>query len=161
MFELPKNGTIPRLGETIAGYNPRTGEGSIAVEFAGTAVSSPSSYGQTLNASQYKAVSEVYVNDPTNPGLQFAEGQMRGYFRLSMTQSALRADYIGWTMAQQQLPPTNGTLLASFTVLKDTNRVQRPLNGGNVPQFGAIKGYGAAAANSVTASASASASASA
>ena len=47
-FEINRNGTIPNLGETVSGYNAQTGEGSIAVEFAGSAVSSPSSYGQTV-----------------------------------------------------------------------------------------------------------------
>ena len=55
--------------------DPSTGAGSVAVEFAGSAVSSPSSYGSRLNATQYKAVASTLVS--SNPALQYAEGQVR------------------------------------------------------------------------------------
>ncbi|KAL7412862.1 PhoD-like phosphatase-domain-containing protein [Mrakia frigida] len=55
-------------------YNPSTGAGSLGVEFAGSAVSSPSSYGY---GSTHKGIAHNLTL--ASPTLQYAEGQMRGY----------------------------------------------------------------------------------
>ena len=76
------------LGLTDRSDDPSTGAGSVAVEFAGSAVSSPSSYGSKLNATQYKAVASALVN--SNPALQYAEGQVRDRSNVSLTSADAR-----------------------------------------------------------------------
>ncbi len=57
-------------------YDPQTGEGSIGVEFAGTAVSSPSPAGQNISLAASALGSQVLVND--NRELQWSEVYYRG-----------------------------------------------------------------------------------
>ena len=63
---------------TNSSDSPETGSGAVGVEFAGSAVSSPSSYGH-LNDTTYVKVAAALTG--SNPSLQYAEGQLRGYFQ--------------------------------------------------------------------------------
>lgn len=54
-----------------------TGKGALGVEFAGSAVSSPSSYGSAKNSSYYVDIANGLTK--TNSELKYAEGQLRGY----------------------------------------------------------------------------------
>lgn len=70
------------------GYDMSTGDGAFGVEFAGTAVSSPSSYGYNATANgpypvgYYTKISQGLVGNKTiNQELQWAEGATRGYCR--------------------------------------------------------------------------------
>lgn len=85
VFDLTQDG---------AAYNASTGVGAVGVEFAGSAVSSPSSYGSKLNETVYKRVAEALTS--SNPHLQYAEGQLRGYYELTLTPTLLTADYYGF-----------------------------------------------------------------
>ena len=78
---------LPWIGKDP--YDPETGSGSLAVEFAGTAVSS-SGFGGTIQSAEEEARS--YAN---NPELHWNEGYYRGYFELHVNQKAVEAKYFG------------------------------------------------------------------
>lgn len=71
-------------------YNSETGEGSIGVEFAGTAVSSSGQSGPIL-AARERARKQVEANEV----LQWQEGYYRGYFVLNVRKDAVTARYFG------------------------------------------------------------------
>ncbi|CAO1615251.1 unnamed protein product [Parajaminaea phylloscopi] len=123
--------------ESINGtqYNPANGDGSYAVEFAGTAVSSPSSYGKNLTATQYQARAEQLVR--INKGLHFAEGQYRGFFTLTLSHDRALAAFYATPNITVQGDKT--IKLAEFEVKKGQNKVSRPFNAGKKPIAGAIQ----------------------
>jgi alkaline phosphatase D len=81
-------------------YNSATGEGSIGVEFAGTAVSSSGQSGPIL-AAREKARKQVEANEV----LQWQEGYYRGYFILSVSPKTVTAQYFGEFSPQQNQTP--------------------------------------------------------
>ncbi|UZJ56248.1 hypothetical protein CBS101457_005568 [Exobasidium rhododendri] len=116
-------------------YNAESGHGSFAVEFAGTAVSSPSSYGQTLTPAQYLAKATSLVRG--NRNLAWAEGGHRGYFTIDVYQDELNAYF--WGFANNTKPNQEQILLAQFNVKKGANKLTRPINQGKVAVGGAIQ----------------------
>jgi alkaline phosphatase D len=116
-------------------YDPKTGHGSIAVEFAGTAVSSPSSYGAKLTPEQYIAKATSLVRH--NRNLAYAEGGHRGYFSLDIRKNELDAYF--WGIKNNTMPNSEQILLATFNVKKGANKLTRPINGGKAPAGGAIQ----------------------
>ena len=70
-----------------------TGNGSIGVEFAGTAVSSPSPYGQNISLAKANNASSYLVQ--YNRELQWSELYYRGYFELHISQESVKAKYFG------------------------------------------------------------------
>ncbi len=117
-------------------YDPATGEGSIGVEFAGTAVSSPSPSGQNITIAAANNGSQWLVN--ANRELQWSELYYRGYFELSLDYDMAEAVYFG--------VPTNRNRtgqeirLASFQVMAGENRLRRnPTVGGGVVENGFLK----------------------
>ncbi|KAL2255878.1 hypothetical protein VTK26DRAFT_2549 [Humicola hyalothermophila] len=113
-------------------YDSRTGEGSIGVEFAGTAVSS-SGPGGLIDASIERARKQVEANEV----LQWQEGYYRGYFVLSIRHNEVTAQFFGSpsvaTRNAWELP------LANFTVLAGENHLLRPVAGGGV-EAGFLRG---------------------
>jgi alkaline phosphatase D len=71
-------------------YDPKTGDGAIGVEFAGTAVTS-SGQGGPILAAREKARNQVEANEV----LQWQEGYYRGYFVLSVRRESVTAQYYG------------------------------------------------------------------
>ncbi|PWN46632.1 hypothetical protein IE53DRAFT_18607 [Violaceomyces palustris] len=127
---------IPEENENSTSlYDPSTGKGALGVEFAGTAVSSPSSYGANLTLEQYTKRSEIAVT--INRNLQFAEGAHRGYFELDLTRESANAHFYG--IVNNTDPHSQEILLASFNVKKGANRITRPLNGGKKAKSGALQ----------------------
>jgi len=116
-------------------YDPSTGEGAFAVEFAGTAVSSPSSYGQNLTMAEYKATAEKLVS--INRNLAWADGALRGYFTLDIRQDQLDAYFYG--IVNNTRPHADQILLSKFNVKQGANRLTRPINGGKKAASGAIQ----------------------
>lgn len=119
------------------GYNATTGAGSYGVEFAGTAVSSPSSFGYnyTLNgpypAAYYEQVAGALVGNATaNTELQWTEGATRGYFELHLSRDDATALYYG--ISDVRTRNTNESVLATFVVKDRANRLERPVAGGFV-----------------------------
>lgn len=120
-------------------YDPTTGAGSIGVEFAGTAVSSPSPYGANITLNRTIAASQALI--AANRELQWSELYYRGYFELHVSSEKVDAYYFGMPTIVTRNP--NEISLANFTVMSGANRLQR-FNGtaalGGVVENGAIKG---------------------
>lgn len=118
-------------------YDPVTGDGSIGVEFAGTAVSSPSPYGHNITIAKANNASTYLIN--ANRELQWSEIYYRGYFELHIDHCGVNASYFGLPTIINRNP--NEINLANFTVLSGANRLQRnPVPGGGVVANGALKG---------------------
>ncbi|KAK4221063.1 putative Phosphodiesterase/Alkaline phosphatase D [Podospora fimiseda] len=121
---------VPALGNS--GYNSTTGAGSIAVEFAGTAVSSSGTAGPISSANNN---ARTQVNN--NHVLQWQEGYYRGYFLLTAGKDKVDAQFFGSpsvaTRNSWDLP------LANFTVMSGENKLARPVAGGRV-EAGALRG---------------------
>ncbi|KAL1975948.1 hypothetical protein VTN31DRAFT_4340 [Thermomyces dupontii] len=109
-------------------YDDRTGAGSIGVEFAGTAVTSPSSFGQNITMAKSREISEALVKG--NRELQWSEGYYRGYFELHVSRKDLTARYYGVPTNLERNPAE--VSLANFTVRSGENRLHRPIAGGVV-----------------------------
>ncbi|KAJ9666788.1 hypothetical protein H2201_003192 [Coniosporium apollinis] len=116
-------------------YNASTGEGSIGVEFAGTAVSSPSPAGQNITIARANNGSATIVR--ANDELQWQDLYYRGYYELHISQEAVEAQYFGipTTRTRNSLEIS----LANFTVRSGENRLARPVAGG-VVESGFLKG---------------------
>ena len=118
-------------------YDPFTGAGSIGVEFAGTAVSSPSPAGQNISLAAANNNSNYLIRD--NRELQWSELYYRGYFELQISQKSVNASYFGMPTIINRNP--NEISLANFTVLSGANALYRdPVPGNGVAENGALKG---------------------
>ncbi|KAK5662121.1 hypothetical protein OQA88_8026 [Cercophora sp. LCS_1] len=102
-------------------YDPATGAGSVGVEFAGSAVTSPSPLGQ--NTSLVEGNTMAGYLTAMNPELQWQDLYYRGYFELSIGYDAVQAAYFG----VPELRTRNGyeVSLANFTVKAGENRLHR------------------------------------
>ncbi|KAI2640562.1 PhoD-like phosphatase-domain-containing protein [Hypomontagnella submonticulosa] len=113
-------------------YDSETGEGSIGVEFAGTAVSSTGYNGRIAPGR-----TEAQYRVGNNSMLQWQDGYYRGYFLLTVTPEKLEARYYGSPSVASRnswdLP------LANFTVVAGENKLARPVAGGSV-EAGFLKG---------------------
>jgi alkaline phosphatase D len=112
-------------------YDPVTGEGSVGVEFAVTAVTSDGLEGTLHEAEE---ISHGFVED--NVELQWQEGYYRGYLELHVSHEKIDAEFYGCptvaTRNAHELP------IANFTVFANQNHLARPLGGG-VVEAGAMK----------------------
>jgi alkaline phosphatase D len=116
-------------------YSPSTGAGGLGVEFAGTAVSSPSPYGQNITLKNANNASDWLTTH--NPELQWSEIYYRGYFELHLTHDEVKAQYFGLPTIVTRNPYEIS--LANFTVKKDENKLSRPIAGG-MTETGSLKG---------------------
>ena len=108
-------------------YDNTTGAGSIGVEFAGTAVSSPSPYGQNITLANANNISRILVAD--NDELQWQEAYYRGYFELHVTKDSVNASYFGLPTIVNRNPFE--IPLANFSVASGANQLMRPVAGGS------------------------------
>ncbi|KAL8688249.1 MAG: hypothetical protein Q9224_004932, partial [Gallowayella concinna] len=92
-------------------YNPSSGDGSIGVEFAGSAVSSPSPAGQNISIAAANNASRALI--AANRELQWSELYYRGYFELHIGHDAVNASYFGLPTLINRNP--NEISLANFT----------------------------------------------
>ncbi|GAC76823.1 hypothetical protein PANT_22c00227 [Moesziomyces antarcticus T-34] len=127
--------TVPEDRLNTTAYDPTTGEGSIAVEFAGTAVSSPSSYGANLTQEKYLKRAQDLVT--VNRNLQWAEGGTRGYFEIEFSKDECNAQFYGYINNTNPNAPEQ--LIAQFNVKKGANKLTRPINYGITPSSGALQ----------------------
>ncbi|KAJ3551377.1 hypothetical protein NM688_g4736 [Phlebia brevispora] len=111
-------------------YDPVTGAGSLAVEFAGTAVTSGSSFGTGIAPLAADAISQVLVVDPLNADLQWSEGSYRGFFTLTLDTTTATATY--WAMSNISNPNLDAFPSATFVVKTGANKLTRPVAGGKV-----------------------------
>lgn len=118
-------------------YDPKTGKGAVGVEFVGTAISSPSILGATIDLTSANGASELFNAAPRNRELQWNELFYRGYFELRLTPKEASAQYFG----TPNLRTRNGLeiSLANFTVAAGANSLTRPVAGGQV-ESGSVKG---------------------
>lgn len=116
-------------------YDPSTGRGALAVEFGGTAVSSPPSFGRNLTSEAYNKAAQrlVTVNRP----LHYAETQYRGYYTLELSSKRATATY--WATPNLTTEGHDAFALATFEVEAGQNKLSRPINGGKKPTSGAIQ----------------------
>lgn len=129
-------------------YDPTTGTGSVGVEFAGSAVSSPSPGGQNITLANANIFSALLTE--ANRELQWQDLYYRGYFEISVGHDAVNSTFFGLpTIATR-----NGyeIALANFTVLNGENKLQRT-NGaaaiGGVVESGSLK-YGTLMGTNIT-----------
>jgi alkaline phosphatase D len=127
---MPQVADLVWLGEKE--YDAETGEGSIGVEFAGTAVSSTG-----VNAAIIPARTEAQYRVGNNTELQWQDGYYRGYIFLSIKPESVEARYYGSPSVASRnswdLP------LANFTVISGENKLARPVGGGSV-ESGVLRG---------------------
>ncbi|MCJ1486044.1 hypothetical protein MMC06_006220 [Schaereria dolodes] len=120
-------------------YDPSTGKGSVGVEFAGTAVSSPSPAGQNISLAKANLASGQLVE--ANRELQWSELYYRGYFELQISHESVKASYFGMPTIVNRNP--DEISLANFTVLSGANALSRDAEGvpgGGVVENGVLKG---------------------
>ncbi|GLB35018.1 putative phoD-like phosphatase, N-terminal domain [Lyophyllum shimeji] len=115
-------------------YDPVTGAGAIGVEFAGTAVTSSSSFGSGISPAAADVKSRELV--AANRELQWSEGSFRGFFVLSIDSDYLNATYYG--MRNISFANLDGFPTAHFVVKNGQNKLSRPVAGGAV-QAGVLK----------------------
>ncbi len=123
------------LGEKA--YDPKTGEGAIGVELAGTAVSSHSPLGSSPSRLAAELASKWLIN--RNPELQWQDLYYRGYFELDIGYDKLKATYFG--IPSVKIQSSDEVEIAKFEVLEGANRLDRnPTVGGGFARSGALKG---------------------
>lgn len=116
-------------------YSSATGEGSIGVEFAGSAVTSPCPYGANISLANANLYS-TWLQE-ANTELQWQDLYYRGYFELHISPEKVDARYFGLPTVVSR----NGweIPIANFTVEAGANKLQRPVGGGLV-ESGSLKG---------------------
>lgn len=116
-------------------YDAATGAGAIGVEFAGSAVTSPSPFGANISLASANAFSAAIT--AANAELQWQDLYYRGYYELHVDAEAVVAKFFGLpTVATRnawEIP------IANFTVKAGANALQRPVGGG-VVESGSLKG---------------------
>jgi alkaline phosphatase D len=116
-------------------YNPQTGSGSIGVEFAGSAVTSPCPYGANITMATADNYTSWLVAN--NAELQWSDLYFRGYYELHVSHDAVEAQYYGMPTIVSRNPYEIS--LANFTVKSGENKLARPVGGGHV-ESGTLKG---------------------
>lgn len=106
----------------------------LGVEFAGTALSSPTPAGEN-NIPDANTESDWFNSH--NEDLQWNEMFYRGYFEMQITREQVRALFFGTPNIQYRNPYE--VPLANFTVMSEENKLQRPVAGGEV-ESGSLKG---------------------
>lgn len=115
-------------------YDSETGAGSIGVEFAGSAVSSPCPYGENITLATANNYSHII--ESTNSELQWQDLYYRGYYELHFTKDKVDANFFG--VPQIRMKHGWEIPIANFTVLSGANKLQRPVAGG-VVESGSLK----------------------
>ncbi|KAK1967333.1 PhoD-like phosphatase [Colletotrichum sublineola] len=120
-------------------YDQATGAGSVGVEFAGSAVSSPCSIGQNTSLAAATAASAWLT--AANRELQWQDLYYRGYYELSIGYDAVNASFFG--IPTTRVMQGHEISLANFTVLAGENRLHRWDGGsvvaGGVAESGSLK----------------------
>lgn len=113
-------------------YDPETGEGSIGVEFAGTAVTSSGKKGPIEPTAGDLARDMIARNEE----MMWQEGYYRGYFNLKVSPEKVEAQFFGSPSVATRNPWD--IPLANFTVPASLGYLERPIAGGKV-ESGAVK----------------------
>lgn len=97
------------------GYNPATGDGSLAVEFVGTSVSSPG-----IDIDTTGAIAESLK--PANPHFKYINLNRRGYMLVDVNRNRAVAEW--WHVDTVASPSNVETFAVAFEVRSGTNRLQ-------------------------------------
>ncbi|OWB83960.1 hypothetical protein B5S33_g2596 [[Candida] boidinii] len=111
---------VHEIFNNINEYNMETGEGSVLVEFAVTATSSPTTFPKDYSVEQCYELSELLVSG--NTGVIWNEGWFRGYTEVTATENNVTAKYYG---VDTNNPEREEFLLATFIVDQGTNKLRR------------------------------------
>jgi len=102
-------------------YDPNTGEGSVGVEFAGSAVSSPCPAGQNITHAAANQGSAWLT--AANRELQWQDLFYRGYFELSIDYASVNASFFG--IPTTRIRQGYEISLANFSVVAGENKLHR------------------------------------
>ncbi|KAH8824649.1 PhoD-like phosphatase-domain-containing protein [Flagelloscypha sp. PMI_526] len=119
---------VSDLSRPNSSYDPASGSGAVGVEFAGTAVTSGSSFGDNIPPEQADQISLGLVS--TNKDLQWSEGSYRGFFTLCVNAHWMNASY--YALHDPKSPNLDAFISANFSVRANSNRLLRPIAGGHV-----------------------------
>ncbi len=97
------------------GYNPATGDGSLAVEFVGTSVSSPG-----IDSDTSGEIAESLK--PANPHFKYINLNRRGYMLVDVNPDRAVSEW--WYVDTVAAPSNIETFAAAFEVRAGTNRLQ-------------------------------------
>lgn len=117
-------------------YDASTGAGSIGVEFAGSAVSSPCPFGQNISMAAADAASAWLTG--ANPELQWQDLYYRGYYELSIDYASINASFFG--VPTNRIRQGYEVSLANFTVLNGENALHRSSGPGTTAAAAAALG---------------------
>jgi alkaline phosphatase D len=120
-------------------YDSTTGNGSIGVEFAGSAVSSPSPAGANASIAFGDIASSLLIRD--NLELQWSEVYHRGYYELTINYEKVSAQYFGLPNLLSRNPYE--IKLAAFDVVSGGNKLERTDGSvivGGIVESGALRG---------------------
>lgn len=110
-FDVAKRPSIFGFDQATPTYNPATGEGSVAVEFATPSITS-ANFDENIDI-QTSALLEFQINRPLpaplegvnpNPHMKFVDLDRHGYFVLDVKENAVQAD---WFFVDKVLEPSN------------------------------------------------------
>ncbi|WP_291720322.1 alkaline phosphatase D family protein [Bernardetia sp.] len=110
-FDVAKRPSIFGFDQATPTYNPTTGEGSVAVEFATPSISS-ANFDENLDATTAFGL-EFQINKPLpaplegvnpNPHMKYVDLDRHGYFILDVKESAVQAD---WFFVNRILEPSD------------------------------------------------------
>lgn len=101
---------------TEGGYDPQTGEGSIAVEFTTTSVTSPS-----LEEVPSLAVAVDKFVRRVNPHIKYSEWTRKGYLLLDVTPERVNGEY--WYVDTVLEPSSGESFAVAYQTLDGANRV--------------------------------------
>jgi hypothetical protein len=132
-FDVAPNPSVFSVPGKKPAYDPVTGKGSVAVEFATPSISS-ANFDENLSPQQ-SALFEALFNKPLppqagpfagvnpNPHMKYVDLDRHGYFILDITPEKAQAD---WFFVDDVLKPTNGeTFDAGFYTQAGRNHLQK------------------------------------
>ena len=131
LYDNKINNTIFQAGDSHASwvsdlvwidthpYSPSIGEGSIGVELAGSAVSSPCLYGQSITLHNVNNYFSALVG--ANRELQWQDLYYRGYYEISIGHDAVHTSFF----SLPKIATRNGyeIVLVNFTALNGANKL--------------------------------------
>ncbi len=129
--EIPPLGTVPFYAESPT-YDPETGEGSVAVEFVCSSVSS-ANFDENVGL-EAAVILQAFVNNPIelpgfpslgnpNPHIKYADLIQHGYYLLDVKSDTVQADYY-ISPIDQVVGPEFQVFMGGFYSLDGENRLQ-------------------------------------
>jgi len=115
--DLTPDPNNPRVA--LGGYDPETGEGSLAVELVGTSVTSPA---LSLDSGTPPGLEKLITD--VNPHVKYVELTRHGYLIVDVTPERLAGEW--WYVDTVTAPSSGETLAVTWEVLDGANRLSPP-----------------------------------